>query len=361
MTPRPSDEAAARDRVPRHHAGRVHGPGTDSTSTTPMGATTAIAGTARSPTFTDGLHHRAAHHRAAHRTQPVGRPSPPACVTGRRATSRPRDTGVITGDVVPEASGIAASSTDPDLFFVVDDDARAACSSPSAPTVRWPARSPSTACPPRTPRRWPTACAAPVTPRSASTSATSATTASRRAPPCRCTGCRSPTRPRCRRTSPRTGSTTPTPTVGTTRNRCSIADDASIVIVTRAQKDQPSRVYRGPAGGGDLTFVADFTPPKPHRTGPVTPGRQRGDRRQPARGPGHPARLRPGGGVPGAAARRRPAGFLQWPYRQVEIPEQWQSEGITYRGAAGLSACGFVVVSEKAVMTDPQIGVVDCA
>ncbi|MEO5831955.1 MAG: hypothetical protein ABIR83_01125 [Nakamurella sp.] len=52
-----------------------------------------------------------------------------------------------------------------------------------------------------------------------------------------------------------------------------------------------------------------------------------------------------------------PADFASWPWHQVPIPDQWQSEGITYRTAS----CGYVVVSEKSPFGRAAIGGVGCA
>ena len=336
----------------------VHVADTTTATTSPTSApTSAVGSTVVDPDitgFTNGLP----------TDQPTGSrsdASPPACSDGPPCYVSPRNTGVITGDVVPEASGIAASSTDPDLFFVVDDDAKGRLLA----AVRTDGSLVGTIAIDGLPAAHTEALANGVC---------------SAGDPAQCLyigdigddGVTPRTTVSLYRVPQPDAAALPTdltpdrfdyayPDGGYNAESLLIADDASIVIVTRAQKDQPSRVYRGPAGGGDLEFVAEFTPPKP--TAPaqsllvgnvVTDASRLPDRVILL---GYDQAVEYLAPQPGAD----PAGFLQWPYRQVEIPEQWQSEGITYRGAAGLSACGFVVVSEKALMTDPQIGVVDCA
>jgi hypothetical protein len=141
-----------------------------------------------------------------------------------------------------------------------------------------------------------------------------------------------------------------------------IADDGSVVIVTKPPGGTtPTRVYRGAAGGGRLGLAGTFTPPA--GTGRslsalvsgnvVTDASRLTDRvllitydqalefRAPA---------------PGAD----PATFPDWPVRRLPIPRQDQSEGVSYAAAGGLDACGYLVVSEKGLGDQAAIGAVGC-
>ena len=267
---------------------------------------------------------------------------------------------MITGDIAPEASGIAASATDPDLFFVIDDDARGrqlvaihtdgsvagTISIDGLPAAHTEALANGVCTAGSTEQCLYIGDVGDdgVTPRTS--------VALYRVPQPDASALPASLAP------DRLDYTYPDG--GYDAESVLVADDGSVVIITRAKKDTPTRVYRGPAGGGELTFVAEFTPPKPRRPAQsllvgnvVTDASRLSDRVILL---GYDQAVEYLAPQPGAD----PAGFLQWPSRQVDIPEQWQSEGIAYRGAAGLPACGFIVVSEKAIGPDPQVGVVDC-
>lgn len=137
-----------------------------------------------------------------------------------------------------------------------------------------------------------------------------------------------------------------------------VGDDGGIIVITKPDRGRlPHRVYVGAPGGGDLVLHSIFRPP-----GPVSPTRS----------------LLVGNVVTDATRTADtvllltydqaveyhaptpdadPADFALWPWRQVPIPDQWQSEGITYRTAS----CGYVVVSEKSPFGSATIGGVGCA
>jgi hypothetical protein len=140
-----------------------------------------------------------------------------------------------------------------------------------------------------------------------------------------------------------------------------ITDAGSIVLVTKpAEGVAPHRVYSGAAGGGQLTLGTTFTPPKPPRPAQsllvgnvVTDASRLADRVLLLTYDQAIEYLAPTAGAD-------PADFPSWPFRQLAIPAQWQSEGVTYRAAAGLTGCGYVVVSEKGAGQQPAIGTVGC-
>jgi hypothetical protein len=141
-----------------------------------------------------------------------------------------------------------------------------------------------------------------------------------------------------------------------------VDDDATLLLVTKPDDGRDDhRLYRGSASGGELSLVTTFRPAEPQ----------------------HPSSSRIVGNVVTDASRvpgavllltydqaleyRAPSpeapltGFLSWPVRQLAIPDLWQPEGIAYRRAAGLSPCGFVVVSEKSPLGgDAAIATVSC-
>jgi hypothetical protein len=136
-----------------------------------------------------------------------------------------------------------------------------------------------------------------------------------------------------------------------------VPDDGGVVVITKPRDhNEPHRVYTGPSGGGDLllrsTFDLPAGPPRSLLVGNVVTDAARTaesvllltyDRAVEFRAP---------------SAGADPAGFPDWEHRLVPTPSQWQSEGITYRSAGG---CGYVVVSEKSPMSGPGIGSVPCA
>lgn len=137
-----------------------------------------------------------------------------------------------------------------------------------------------------------------------------------------------------------------------------IADDGSVIVVTKPDGGtEPHRIYVGPPGGGDLLLHGTFRPPAPASpsrsllVGNVVTDATRDedavllltyDQAVEYRAP-----------APGAD----PADFPDWPARPVPTPDQWQSEGVTYRAAG---ACGYVVVSERSPWGGAAIGSVGC-
>ncbi len=140
-----------------------------------------------------------------------------------------------------------------------------------------------------------------------------------------------------------------------------IADDGSIVIVTKPDGGAtPHRVYSGQPGGGKLTLITTFTLPKPlHPAQSLLVGNVVTDA---SRLPDRVLLLTYDQAIEylAPAAGADPATFPSWTYRQLAVPDQLQSEGITYRAAAGLPGCGYAVVSEKSFAAAPEIGAVGC-
>ncbi len=142
-----------------------------------------------------------------------------------------------------------------------------------------------------------------------------------------------------------------------------IGDDGSVVVVTKVARGSTEghRVYRGAPGGGELTLASTFELPEPLSPRQsllvgnlVTDASRLADRVVLLTYDQAVEYLAP---TPGAD----PAAFSSWPFRQLAIPSQWQSEGISYLGAAGLPDCGFIVVSEKGGGRGPAVGTVGCA
>ncbi len=141
-----------------------------------------------------------------------------------------------------------------------------------------------------------------------------------------------------------------------------IGDDGSVIIITKPEGGATAHeIYRGPTGGGQLVLVNSFTPPralKPLQSmlvgNVVTDASRLPDRVMLLTYDQAIEYLAP-------AAGADPAKFSDWPLRQLPIPGQWQSEGLTYGGSAGLTACGYLVVSEKSGGHGAQLGRVDCA
>jgi len=137
-----------------------------------------------------------------------------------------------------------------------------------------------------------------------------------------------------------------------------VTDDGGIVVVTKPDGGKtPHRVYRGAPGGGDLVLRTTFIPPAPRSPSrSLMVGNVVTDA---ARGPGTVLLLTYDQAVEFRAPSpdADPADFPSWERRPVPMPTQWQSEGISYRAAGG---CGFVVVSEKSPVSGPAIGSVAC-
>lgn len=138
-----------------------------------------------------------------------------------------------------------------------------------------------------------------------------------------------------------------------------VTDAGDIVVVTKPEGGTlPHRVYVGPPGGGELVLHSSFRPPAPisarqsRLVGNVVTDA--------ARAAGAVLLLTYDQVVeyrsPDPAAD--PADFAEWPWRQLPSPRQWQSEGITPWAADG---CGYLVVSERSPFGGPAIGSVSCA
>ena len=127
-----------------------------------------------------------------------------------------------------------------------------------------------------------------------------------------------------------------------------VAPSGTLVIITKSAPDQaghvpPHRIYRGEGGGGQLTFVAQFTPPNPLvplqslLTGTVVTDASYDGKRL--------LLLTYDEVVVYTAptANVDPAGFPTWPRRAWPHPPLVQTEGI-----AGLGdGCGYIVASEE--------------
>lgn len=128
-----------------------------------------------------------------------------------------------------------------------------------------------------------------------------------------------------------------------------VTPDGSLLILTKSTPARTTRavpahrIYRGPAGGGRLTFVSSYRPPDPATalqslfTGTVvtdasyTAGRMlllTYDEVVEYRAPQPDA---------------DPAGFPSWPHAELPATGMIQSEGIT----ADLTGCGYEVTSEE--------------
>ncbi len=138
-----------------------------------------------------------------------------------------------------------------------------------------------------------------------------------------------------------------------------VTDDGGVVVVTKPDGGKtPHRVYAGPPGGGELTLRTTFTPPAP-----VAPSRSLlvgNVVTDAARDPDTVLLLTYDQATEfrAPAAGADPADFPTWEQRPVPLPRLWQSEGISYRAAG---ACGYVVVSERSPVSGAEIGGVGCA
>ncbi len=122
-----------------------------------------------------------------------------------------------------------------------------------------------------------------------------------------------------------------------------IADGDRIVIVTKPDRGKAAhRIYTGRAGGGELALVRTFRPPAPEHplqsvlTGTVATDASFDGRRVLLLTYDQVIAYRaPAGAVD-------PADFPSWPHRELPMPELDQAEGIT-----GLAdGCGYAVASE---------------
>ncbi len=128
-----------------------------------------------------------------------------------------------------------------------------------------------------------------------------------------------------------------------------VADDGSLVVITKSAIDQrtrtvpPHRIYRAAPGGGTLQFVSAFTPPNPARrlqslfTGTVVTDASYAK--------GRVLLLTYDEVVEYLAptANADPTGFPTWPHHELPDPPMIQSEGITTE----ISGCGYEVTSEE--------------
>lgn len=126
-----------------------------------------------------------------------------------------------------------------------------------------------------------------------------------------------------------------------------IEPDGSVLLVdkpSRKRQAEPTRLYRGPAGGGDLQVLTEFTLPAPTAplrtlvTGNVVTDAAADDRR---------VLLLTYDQVieytdPAGDARSHLADFPSWPHRNLPLPPSAQAEGI----APTPDGCGYAVVSE---------------
>ena len=255
-------------------------------------------------------------------------------------------------DTVPEARGIAASSTDPDLYFVVDDgtgaDGVTAVRSDGTPVGVVPVNGMSA--------------------RNAEAVVAGSCPAGR----CLYVGDIGGNNGRETVTVYRaTEPTMPLPaSVASERwdytypdgswnaEAMLVTDDGGIVIITKPDGGEaPHRVYTGAPGGGELALHTTFSPPEP-----ASPSRSLmvgNVVTDAARSAGTVLLLTYDQAVEyrAPAPDADPADFPTWEQRPVPMPRQWQSEGVSYRAAGG---CGYVVVSEKSPMSGPAIGSVPC-
>lgn len=126
-----------------------------------------------------------------------------------------------------------------------------------------------------------------------------------------------------------------------------VEPDGSVLIVEKgraADRDRPAQLYRGTAGGGDLTPLATFTVPEPSTpmrtlvTGNVVTDVAADDRR---------VLLLTYDQVveyvdPAGTARSHLSDFPTWPHRNLPLPASAQAEGV----APLPDGCGYAVVSE---------------
>ncbi|RIJ70103.1 hypothetical protein D1871_19820 [Nakamurella silvestris] len=120
-----------------------------------------------------------------------------------------------------------------------------------------------------------------------------------------------------------------------------VADDGSLIVIDKPEGGGKHRVYRGAPGGGVFTPVTSFDLPSPTRPlqsllvgNVVTDAARRAD---------SVLLLTYDQAIEYTAPHQGadPAGFPDWPHRQVPMPRQLQSEAVSY-----LPGCGYVVASE---------------
>ena len=125
--------------------------------------------------------------------------------------------------------------------------------------------------------------------------------------------------------------------------------DGALLVLTKSAPDPttgqvpPHRIYRAPAGGGALVFVASYRPPTPAFpaqslfTGTVVTDASYRSGRMLLLTYDEVIEYR--APTPGAD----PATFPSWPHAELPAPTMIQSEGIT----ADLAGCGYAVTSEE--------------
>ncbi len=121
-----------------------------------------------------------------------------------------------------------------------------------------------------------------------------------------------------------------------------VTPDGSLLLVTKPKNNGPHRMYRGDPGGGSLTFVREFRVPgsqRPMRT--ILTGNVATDL---ATSPGRVLLLTYDDVheylSPDPAADVTT--FPDWPVRSLSFPQLPQAEGIT----GGVDGCGYVIASE---------------
>ena len=126
-----------------------------------------------------------------------------------------------------------------------------------------------------------------------------------------------------------------------------VESDGSVLIVEKTRNDRqsrPARLFRGPAGGGDLTAIAEFTVPPPTvpmrtlLTGNVVTDATADDDRVLLLTYDQVIEYRD----PQGRAREHLADFPSWPSRNLPLPPSEQAEGIS----ATPDGCGYAVISE---------------
>lgn len=126
-----------------------------------------------------------------------------------------------------------------------------------------------------------------------------------------------------------------------------VQPDGSVLIVEKSRNDResrPARLFHGPAGGGDLTAVAEFTVPPPTvpmrtlLTGNVVTDATADDERVLLLTYDQVIEYRD----PQGRAREHLVDFPTWPSRNLPLPPSEQAEGIS----ATPDGCGYAVISE---------------
>lgn len=126
-----------------------------------------------------------------------------------------------------------------------------------------------------------------------------------------------------------------------------VEPDGSVLIVEKVRHEResrPARLFRGPAGGGDLTAIAEFALPAPTvpmrtlMTGNVVTDATSDDSRVLLLTYDQVIEYRD----PQGRAREHLADFPTWPHRNLPLPPSAQAEGV----ASTPDGCGYAVISE---------------